>query len=216
MKIALSVLTFFIILLTPLYPVYAYVQAKSMYRGSTDSANPKLLTLRDATSAAKLMELKERIQEKKDAFKQAIANFKDKKKAERAERISNNLEALSQRVLKAFLNILDKFSKILERAENKLASAPEGNEKSNAQSAINDAKAKIAESEQLLEELSQNDYTLEISSEATVRGEATDARNALKNDLEKAKTSLKEAKKAVIAAIRAVNAALNQGGTNGE
>lgn len=214
MKLALSVLILFVILLTPLYPVYAQTYVR--FRDSTPAGALKPLTLRNATSAARLMELKERIQEKKDAFKEAIANFKDRKKAERTERINNNLEKISQRILNAFSIVLEKFSNILEKAENKLSSVPEGAQKSKAQSAINDAKAKIAATEQLLEELMQNDYTIEVSSEATVREEATDARNALRDDLEKAKNSLKETKSAVIDALTSTNSALDQEGANGQ
>lgn len=214
MKIALSILTLFVILLTPLYPVYAQTYVR--FKDSTSAGALKPHALKNATSAARLMELKERIQEKKDAFKDAIAIFKDRQKAARTERINNNLEKISQRILNAFSIVLEKFSNILERAENKLANAPEGTQKSKAQSAINDAKAKIAATEGLLEELMQNDYTIEVSSEATVREEAMDARNALRDDLEKAKSSLKETKSAVIDALTSTNFALNQGGANGQ
>ncbi len=214
MKIALSLVLLLVVLLTPLYPVYA--QTNVGFRDSTSTGALRPFPLKNATSAGRLMELKEKFQEKRDSFREKVANFRDRKKAERTERINNNLEKISQRILNAFLNVLDKFSNILERAESRLSNAPEGTQKSNAQTAINNAKAKIAESQDLLNSLMENDYTMEISSETTVREEAMDARNTLRDDLAGARTSLMETKSSVIAAIRAVSLALSEEETSGE
>ena len=163
----------------------------------------------DATKAAtrqdkakeRISTVKDKIATREAAMKKKLNAFKDRKKAETAERVSENLNKINERQTAAMLKHLDKTSAILAKLEKRV------NE--NSPTAIASAKTTIGSATTLVKDQAAKDYTLTISSESRVKSDAQKVRDALHTDLQAVRKKVVEAKQSVAAAIR------REGTTNG-
>lgn len=147
--------------------------------------------------------IKERISTREAALKAKLQTFRDKRKAEVAERISNNLGRINQKQTAQMLKHLDKMTSILNRLETRVNQGrPDIKDQALARVAISDAKASIATAEASVKAQAAKDYTLQVSQEAMVRVDAKKMRDALHADLRSVRKQVIDAKQSVASAIR--------------
>lgn len=138
----------------------------------------------------KIMAVKEKIASKEAALKTRLQQFKNKKKAEIAERVNTNLNKINQNQTDQMKKHLDKMSAILDKLE--------------ARTAVDPARAVIASASAAVTAQAQNDYTIQVTTETKVRTDAQMQRTKLHSDLSSVRKAVIDAKQAVANAIRTV------------
>jgi hypothetical protein len=123
-------------------------------------------------------------------LKARLAAFKDKTKAEIAERIQTNLDALNARLTAHFDAQLETMVSIMVRVAAADVDADATAEIAAANDAITDAQA--ANDDQ-----ADNTYPVSVSSETTVKADVGAARQKLHDDLKKVWDAVKSAREAV-------------------
>lgn len=126
------------------------------------------------------------------ALKAKLERFKDKKKAEIADRVNTNLNKINQKQTAQMLKHLDKMSAILDKLEARKT----------ANAAISAARSSITSASSAVKLQADKDYTLTVSSETKVKADAEKVRDLLHQDLQAVREQVIEAKQAVGTAIR--------------
>ena len=175
-------------LLTPLYPVYA----------QTDTAAPSVKRITrptTASAAAKLEAAKERLEDKMEnvrdkmatraaQLKAKLAKFKDKAKANRVEAINNNLNTVNTRRTNQMQSALERISNVLNKLKTWVTEQEAaGKDVSALKQAITETEALWAQADAAVKDQADNDYTIEINTESTVKADARAARDSLHSDL---------------------------------
>ncbi len=151
----------------------------------------------------RLQNLKERIASKGAALKERLKTFKDQKKAQIAERINNNLNKINELITNNMRRHLEKMTKILEKLTNRVEDGkPDIKNADLAKQAIASASAAIASVSAAVDTQAEKDYTIEATSEATIKEDARTMRRQLHNDLQKVRRLVIAAKQSVANAIR--------------
>lgn len=151
----------------------------------------------------RLQERKERIASRAAALKEKLAKFKDKVKAERVERINTRLNQINDKRTDQMLKHLKNMSSILSRLESRVNQATQNGKGTSAATAvIASAKASIETAKTAVETQAENDYSIDVSSESTIREDSKSARDKLHSDLSSVRELVIAAKQAVANAIR--------------
>lgn len=177
-----SILICFIILAAAAFTVFA--------EESTPSTNVKKPAALQKTNVRK-----DTVQASREAnLKAKLETFKDKKKAEVADRVNTNLNKINQNQTKQMLRHLDNMTEILNKLEAKNPVA--------AKNAIADARNTIATTSAAVQAQAEKDYTIVITSESRVRADAKSQRDKLHTDLLALRKMVIDAKQSVGSAIR--------------
>lgn len=144
----------------------------------------------DGTSSGRVPALKEKIATRQAQIKAKLNQFKDRKKAEIAERLNTNLNKINQNRTNEMLKHLDKMLIILEKLETRTNTRQE------------ETKAIIASASAIVKNQAQKDYTIPITSEAKVKADAQKIRLQLHTDLQAVRKQVIEAKQSVANAVR--------------
>lgn len=145
-------------------------------------------------------------------LKARLAQFRDQKKADKVSRINETLAMINKKRTDMMLKFLNNAERILGKLETRVNDAgTKGKDTTQAKAAITDAKKVIADARAAVVAQAAKTYTINVSSETTVRADAKTARDQLHNDLQSVRTQVQNAKKAVANAIRV--AATTLGGT---
>lgn len=132
-----------------------------------------------------------------------LQNFKDKRKAEIADRVNTNLNRINQNQTQQMLKHLEKMTTILNRLEARVnQGTPDIKDPAAAKEAIASASASIASATSAVQTQALNDYTITVTSEATVKANAKASRDKLHADLVAVRKQVIDAKKSVSNAIR--------------
>lgn len=172
-------------------------------------------TALESTPAAKRPVIKQKIENRQEliaskvaALKTKLQNFKDQKKAQATERISNNLNQINvsqtnkmQKHLGVMSNILDKLEARVNQA------APDIKDPAKAKAAIETARTAISSASAKVTSQAQKDYIIQVSSESRVRADAKKQRDQLQKDLKLVRQSVVDAKQSVANAIRVAKSA---------
>ncbi len=154
-----------------------------------------------ASREAKLSEdsdvRKAKIASREASLKAKLQKFKDKRKADLTQRISTNLNMINKNETEHMLKNLDTMSSILDKLEAILNN-------SEASAAIASARQTIATTSAVVNEQAQNDYTIQVSSESTVRSDAKAKRDQLFNDLRAVRKEVIDAKQSIMRIFRLV------------
>ncbi len=152
-----------------------------------------------ASREAKLSEdsdvRKAKIASREAALKAKLQTFKDKRKADLTQRISTTLNDINKQQTQQMLKNLDTMSSILDKLEVILNN-------SEASAAIASTRQTIATTSAAVNEQAQNDYTIQVSSESTVRLDAKAKRDQLFNDLRAVRKDVIDAKQSVFNVFR--------------
>lgn len=153
--------------------------------------------------ADKLVAMRENIASREAALKAKLRTFRDQRKAQVAERINETLNKINQNQTDQMLKFLDKVTSILDKLQSRVdQNSPDVKDPAAAKAAIVDARTKVASAEAAVKEQAQNDYTISVSSESTVRQDAKSAREKLHTDLMAVRKLVIDAKQAAANAIR--------------
>lgn len=189
-----AILVLLSLLLIAAYPVWA--------QDATRAGAAKKEQVKDRVEVRKET-LKERIATREAALKAKLEKFRDKQKAQKAERINTTLTKINKNQTEQMLKHLSRMSVILNKLENRVnKGSPEVKDATVAKTAIADAKAAIASATAAVKAQSEKDYTLQVSSESAVRKDAQKKRTELHADLLAVRKLVIDAKQAVANAIR--------------
>ncbi len=141
--------------------------------------------------ANRLEEFRQKMASREAQLKTKLQAFKDKRKATVADRVNTNLNRINQNQTQQMLKHLEQMTTILNKLGDK------GNK-----DAIASASASIALAKSAVETQALNDYTITVTSEATVKANAKTSRDKLYSDIMGVRRLVQEAKKALITAIR--------------
>jgi len=169
--------------------------------------------------ANKISAMKERIATKEAAFKARLEAFKDKRKAEIAERVNTNLNKINKNHTDQMLKHLEKMSELLDKLEARVNSVgPDVKDPVVAKAAIADSRAKIAAATATVTAQSEKDYTLTITTESKVKADAQKMRDQLRADLQTTRQLVIDAKQSVANAIRNAksSAGMKEGTASGQ
>ncbi|MBI2040409.1 hypothetical protein HYT18_05055 [Candidatus Microgenomates bacterium] len=151
----------------------------------------------------KLADLRARIASREAALKAKLQTFRDQRKAQTVERINSTLRRINEKFVSQMTNYLDRMTSILNRLEDRVNKpTPDIKDPALARAAIADARDAIATASAKVEEQSLMDYTIQVSTESSVRKDAKAARDKLHTDLRNLRQLLIDAKQAVANAIR--------------
>ena len=139
--------------------------------------------------------MKEKVASREAAMKAKLQAFKDKRKAEVAERVNTNLNRINQNQTAQMLKHLEKMSMLLDKVEARV-------NQSAAKDAIAESRAKITAATEAVKTQAAKDYTLTVTSESAVRKDAESLRTQLKTDLMAVRKQVIEAKQSISNVIR--------------
>ncbi len=142
----------------------------------------------------------EKIASKTATLKAKLESFKDKRKAEAAERINTNLNTINQNQTTQMQRHLDAMTVILNKFEARV---------STQSAAIAAARVNIASASAAVLAQSQKDYTITVSTEIRIKVDAKKQRDALHADL-------LALRKIVIDAKQSVGNAIREGSSSGQ
>lgn len=191
---------------------------------ATTSANPRLETMElkanermermDARAqklGTRLDMMREKFASRTAALKEKLSLFRDKNKARRVETVNGRLLEINEKRTGRMEEHLTKLSSLLTKVEEKLSGAENATE---AETAVADAKAKIDLAKEAVASQSAKDYTIEATSEGTIKADSLKARMSLFEDLNAVHKLIVDARQAVASAISSTVSAL--GGSNGQ
>lgn len=170
----------------------------------------------------KIAEMKEKIASKTAALHLRFQEFRDKKKAEIAERVNDNLNRINQNQTTQMKNHLDRMSVILDKLEARVNKAePDIKDSAAAGKAITQARVAISIASAAVSDQALKDYTITVTTEGRIGLDAKTQRNKLHEDLITTRKLVIDAKQATIQAIRVarsgpvpVGTGLKKEGTN--
>lgn len=173
-------------------------------------------TSRKANIQERLTTSRERIATKEAALKTRLGKFRDKKKAQVAERINSALANINERITTAMDKHLGVMSGILDKLESRINSGTADiKDPAEVRSAIADARAAISSVSGVVTIQADKDYVLEATSEATIRKDMQGVKEQLRSDLGQLRKLVIDAKQKVANAIRVAKS--NAGGvSNGQ
>lgn len=163
----------------------------------------------------RLTAIRENIASREATLRAKLQAFRDQRKAQIAQRVNDNLNKINQNQTDQMLKFLDKVSSILDKLETRVdQNAPDIKDPAAAKAAIADARTKVASAEASVKEQAQNDYTISVTSESTVRKDAQAQRQKLHSDLMAVRTQVIDAKQVAVHAIEVAksgSSSVNQG-----
>lgn len=161
----------------------------------------KIENIKDKADA-RIQSLREKAASKEAALRAKLETFKDKKKAQIAERINTNLNKINEIITNNMKRHLEKMTKILEKLTKRVADGkPDIKNADLAKQAIASASAAIASASAAVDAQAEKDYTIEATSEATIKEDMRAMRRKLHTDLQGVRRLVIAAKQAVANAI---------------
>lgn len=152
----------------------------------------------------KIAASREKLTSRAAVLKAKLETFKDQQKAQIAERINSNLNAINQNQTSQMQKHLDLMTIILGKLENRVnEGAPDVKDPTATQAAIAEARTNISTASAAVSEQSQKDYTIQVTSESRIRAAAKLQKDKLHKDLKSTRKAVIDAKQSVANAIRA-------------
>lgn len=158
--------------------------------------------------------VRERIASKAAELRLKLQTFRDKKKAEIAERINTALNRINQNQTEQMRKHLKTMSLILNKLEARVRSgAPDIKDTATASAAIVSARTAIASASAAVEQQALKDYTIQVTSESKIATDAKTQRDRLHTDLQATRKMVQNTKQAVANAIRLAKSGFIKEGT---
>ena len=183
-----------------------------------DSTRSGTAASRKDTIQNRLTSFREKAASREAIFKSKLLTFKDKRKAEIAERVNNYLNQINKKITDMMQKHLSYMSRILDRLDSRVNSnTPDIKDIDAAKTAILSSRNTIASASSAVTEQSLKDYTIQATSEATIRADAKLKRDQLHSDLQTTRKLVIDAKQSVANAIRvAKSGRLKEGTASGQ
>lgn len=206
-KISAALVSFFILAVTS-SPVIA-VDLPAGRQDSTTAAAAKRplvqqkINIRKEQIENRIENLKEKLASKTAALRAKLEAFKDRKKAEIAERVNTNLNKINKKQTEQMLKHLDRMSVILDKLEARVNQGrPDIKNPGTTKTAIADARSSIASTSAAVSAQAQKDYTISVTSESRIKTDVKAQRDALHSDLLSVRKMVIASKQAVANAVR--------------
>lgn len=195
--------------LAPLYPVYA----QTSLAPSDESTSVPFTTIGTASTSARLPgAVRDKLASRAAELQAKLAKFKDKIKAKRVESINNNLNNVNTRRTRAMTQNLERMSQILVKLKARLADAQTaGKDVTELNTIISGIEARWSEADAAVKTQAEKDYSITVNTEATVKEDATAAKEALRADLKALHTQVVDVRQSL---ANAIQSALNSVGGN--
>lgn len=195
------------------YPVFAQDQTTrsatdtAAYKATSSAAYKKQLILnkgpRQESLEKQIETVKEKLATRAVALKTRLQTFRDKKKAEIAERVNINLNQKNQEQTAQMQKHLNTMSAILDKLEARInKAAPDIKDPLAAKTAVVTARNTIASVSAVVSAQVQKDYTIQVTSEAKIKSDVKTQRDRLHTDLQTARKTVIDAKQAVANVIK--------------
>ena len=209
----LSAILIFICLMTiATFPVWAR-ESTSGATNRRDKIQGKVET-RGENIQDRIETKREKMASREAQLRAKLQKFKDKRKAEVADRVNTNLNRINQNQTQQMLKHLEKMTAILNKLENRVnQGAPDIKDPAAARIAIASAGNSLASASAAVAAQALNDYTIIVTSEATVKANAKASRDRLHADLLAVRKLVIDAKQAVANAIRVAKSGKMKEGT---
>lgn len=191
-----------VLFFTPLYPVFAEKNNNSVTALEKIKSRQQELVTKTSTRSASLVNRKDDKEFKVNDLKEKLSVFRDQRKAESAQRISDNLNKINQKRVEQSNKRITRLSEILNMVQTRMQVSTDSAQVASGSAAIADAKKAIEITQSKVTAQGQKDYTLKISTESTVKGDATSAKQTLLADLKVVEESFIAAKQSVANAIK--------------
>lgn len=160
--------------------------------------------------------MREKIASKEAILRTKLEKFKDQKKATAAARISTNLNQINQNQTTQMQRYLDVMSGILDKLEIKINQlTPDIKDPAAAKVAIASARAVIASASAAVSAQSQQDYTIQATTESRIKTDAQAMRDKLHKDVLFIRKAVVDAKQSVSNAIRIAKSESKEATTSG-
>lgn len=162
--------------------------------------------------------IKDKMASREAVLKAKLDAFKDRRKAEIANRVNTNLNKINQNQTGQMKKHLDLMTSLLDKLEARVNTASRDIKDPTAvRSAITSARATIATTSATVVAQSQKDYIIAVTSESKVRADAQTMRDQLKTDIQAVRKLVIDAKQSVSSAVRvAQSGKLKEGTTSGQ
>ncbi len=142
--------------------------------------------------------LKTAIQSSREELKTKLQNIKDERKKAAVERIDKSLTDLNARMTTHYSNVLDQISDVLKRIVSRADKAQtSGLDVASVRTAITKAQTAIDAARAAVTAQVSKVYTLNVTTDATLKNVVGEARKALQGDLKKVGDAVKAAREAV-------------------
>lgn len=145
-------------------------------------------------------EMMQKHEERSAALKEKLDAFKDKRRAQIADRVSTSLNLINEKRTTAMTRHLAKMDEILDKLQARVDS--KDGDKTEANKAIAAAQKAIEAAKNAVAEQTGKDYTLVVTDESQVKTDARTDRQSLRSDLKSTHDLIVDARKAVANAIR--------------
>lgn len=196
----IAILIFIAAAATLINPVYAQTATSAATR--REAVKERVDTRREAV-ATKIAAMKERIATREAALKARLDTFKDKRKAQVAERVNTNLNSINQKQTSQMQTHLDRMSELLTKLEERVNKpTPDIKDVTAAKAAIASSMASISLASDAVAAQAEKDYTINLTTESQVRVDAQAMRDQLRTDLTSTRSLVVEAKQSVANAVR--------------
>lgn len=186
----------------PVPPIRKDVSSSS---GATSFAVPQGLEGRTGKPAIadRIAAMKEKLASEAATLHARLQTFRDKKKAEIAERVNTNLNNINQNQTAQMQKHLEIMSSILGKLETRVNEGkPDIKDPNGARTAIASARAAVASASAAVSAQAQKDYTITVTTEGRISLDAKTQRDKLHADLLSVRKLVIDAKQAVANAIR--------------
>lgn len=151
----------------------------------------------------KVASIKEKIASREAALRTKLQAFKDRKKAEIADRINTNLNKINQNQAEQMQKHLNRMSAILDKLEARVnQNKPDIKDPPAARAAIASARTTIATASSAVQAQALKDYTIQVTTEGRARLDAKAMRDKLHRDILALRKIVIDTKQAVANAIR--------------
>ncbi|MBI2515256.1 hypothetical protein HYV91_03735 [Candidatus Wolfebacteria bacterium] len=146
----------------------------------------------------KKVELRQKVEVKRQELKDRLVKIKDEKKKQAVLRIDQGLDALNEKQLNHFSQVLEKLETVLTNISSRADKAEaNGINVAPVRLALEQARNQISLSRSAIEAQSGKTYAMAVTTEENLKTDVKRARQALHDDLNKVKVAVKTAHEAV-------------------
>lgn len=139
-----------------------------------------------------------KIETYRENLKEELAKLKDQNRARIVVGVDEKIADLNQRMVDHYTNVVDQLENVLERINKRAQDdADDGLDISSVTTAISKATDAIKKAREAIEEQSQKIYEINITTDAKLKADVGETRQALQNDLKKVRDVIITAKVAV-------------------
>jgi len=143
-------------------------------------------------------EAKQVFEIKREELKNRLLNIKDERKKKAVENIDEHIKNLNERMTDHFSNVLDKMEEVLKGISSRTDKAEaHGLDVANIRALVVNAETAIASARGSIAEQAGKVYDIDITTEDKLKSDVTEARKALRGDLEILKEVVKKAHNAI-------------------